>query len=496
MPPLAALLLWPVVCHVFFVKMRVPLAIVLSIVCGYLLLPTGTSLDLPMLPAFDKHSIPALTALGLALIFAKTQAGIRSLDGLWPGSWWVRIMIVGMVLGILATVFDNQTGLRYGTRYLQGMSLYDGMSQILSLAIVLVPLALARKFLAHPDAQRTLLWVLCIAAFGYSFLTLFEARMSPQLNSWVYGFFPHSWRQHYRGGDWRPIVFLSHGLLLGLFLAMATLAAAGLSRAITQQRVKYLVLAGWLFMTLIISNNLGAFLITIIILPVALLFGARTQLLFAVIIASIFLSYPLLRGAGLIPVDRVSSMVARIDPVRAESLNVRLRNEDLLLEKASRKPVFGWGLWGRSRVFDERGRDLVLADGYWVITIGVSGWVGYLLEVGLLTVPIFLLFIHKNRYKISIETSICALLLIANLIDLIPNSGMTPLTWLLAGALWGRLELGAKGAAELTPNKAHANHQGRSNDRFGQEEVDTGTQPKPVYTRQRKRIERKKNTAG
>ena len=33
-----------------------------------------------------------------------------------------------------------------------------------------------------------------------------------------------------------------------------------------------------------------------------------------------------------------------------------------------------------------------------------------------------------------------AMALTANLVDLIPNSGLSPVTWLLAGALCGRLE--------------------------------------------------------
>jgi hypothetical protein len=49
-------------------------------------------------------------------------------------------------------------------------------------------------------------------------------------------------------------------------------------------------------------------------------------------------------------------------------------------------------------------------------------------------------------------------MLAGNLIDMIPNSGMTPLTWLIVGALFGRLELGriVETAAESTNTPARS----------------------------------------
>ena len=96
--------------------------------------------------------------------------------------------------------------------------------------MALLPLILARKFLARPTEHRTFLIVLCTSGLLYSLLALYEVRMSPQLNNMVYGFFPHSWRQHIRGNGFRPLVFLEHGLFLGIFLSTTVLAAFGLAR--------------------------------------------------------------------------------------------------------------------------------------------------------------------------------------------------------------------------------------------------------------------------
>ena len=57
---------------------------------------------------------------------------------------------------------------------------------------------------------------------------LFEVRFSPQLNIWIYGFFQHDFQQMIRGGSFRPIVFLPHGLWVALFFLSTLVAAAAL----------------------------------------------------------------------------------------------------------------------------------------------------------------------------------------------------------------------------------------------------------------------------
>ena len=73
-----------------------------------------------------------------------------------------------------------------------------------------------------------------------------------------------------------------------------------------------------------------------------------------------------------------------ISEERAESLRVRFDNEQQLLERASQRFLFGWGRWGRSRIYDEYGKDISLTDGRWVITLGQFGVLGFLAEFGLL----------------------------------------------------------------------------------------------------------------
>jgi hypothetical protein len=180
------------------------------------------------------------------------------------------------------------------------------------------------------------------------------------------------------------------------------------------------------------------------------------QMLAAASLAAIVLVYPMLRGVDLIPTERLVSIAEMVDESRAGSLQYRFDNEDMLLQRANERPLFGWGSWGRNRVFDDAGRDISTTDGAWIITIGSYGWIGYLAQFGLLSGVLLLLVFQRRSYEISSVTAILMLVLAASLIDLLPNSFLSPIVLLMAGALWGRLELGrlANTAAETETGPA------------------------------------------
>ncbi|MEM6388226.1 MAG: hypothetical protein AAF825_00140 [Pseudomonadota bacterium] len=448
-PPLLALSLWPLVAIFFFKRYSPAVAVSLTLVGGYLLLPVQGGLNLPVLPSLTKVTIPSLTVVILGAWILKSRAKEFAPGSIQPG--WLpknKIILTLFVVTLVAsflTVMANGDRLVYGFTTIQGLRPYDAFSLSMRTFMVLLPLLLARKYLARPEDHRTLLIVFCVAGLAYSLPALVEVRMSPQISRWTYGFFPHDWRQHVRGGHFRPVIFLEHGLHLGIFFAGAVLATAALLRMEQGKRGKYLLAICWLMAVLFLSRTLGAFLITLLLLPVALAFKARLQMICMGVLASIVLLYPMVRGADLVPTDRAVELAERIDPARAQSLWFRFKNEDILLEKANERPLLGWGSWGRNRVYDEVGRDISVTDGTWVIFIGSDGWVGYIGKFGLLTVPIILLAFSRRRYTVTLATSGLCIVIIANLADMIPNSSLTAVTWLMAGALIGRLELERSG---------------------------------------------------
>jgi hypothetical protein len=436
-----ALLVWPFVSLVFFLTLRVQAAIAATIIGGYLLLPTQGGFNLPMLPTIDKSSVSALCALVFALVFAK-PSGTVGQPGWLPRSPAIFGLMVLLLLGGFATVLTNGDAVFTGAAVIPGLRPYDALAEASTLLFMLIPFLLARKYLATPEDHRCLLWVLVLAGLGYSLLALYEVRMSPQLNRIVYGYFPHDWLQHLRGGGFRPLVFLNHGLWLGIFFACTTLAAFSLWRIERTNRRWALLLSGmWLLMTLVLSKTLGALLITLALLPVVFATPPRLQILAAAVAATVLTTYPVLRAGGLVPTDRVVAWSANIDPARAGSLQTRLDNEDRLLIKGAERPLFGWGGWGRSRVYDENGNDITITDGHWIILYTRGGWLRYVAEYGLLTYAIFALALRRRRDELDLATAGLAVVLAANLLDLIPNATQTSVTLLLAGALAGRLEL-------------------------------------------------------
>lgn len=441
--PSIVLLSWPLALLSVFSKYRVESALCFAVIGSYLLLPVKTSFDLPVLPKIDKHTLPILTAVLFVITAQRLNTSQSYHSGITLKHPIGNILIVLFMLSCFMTALTNSDPLFYPGRVLPALRLYDSLAMALIICMSMLVLVMAAKFLAHPQHQRVLILALVIAGLIYSVPTLFEIIMSPQLHQRVYGISNVDWLQTVRGDGFRPVVFLNHGLRLSLFLSLSALAALGASRLMGKKyRAQLLVAAGFLFLMLILSRSLGSLLVALALAPVVLFASARKQLLVAGVVASLVLAYPVLRGADMIPTDRILSFAEGISPQRAASLDYRFRNEDILLEKAVQRPYFGWGGYLRPRVFNENGVDISTTDGTWVISFGTGGWLRYLAHFGLLTAPLVLLAWRARKYDIGLETSVLALISTANLIDLIPNSGQTTVTWLVTGALWGRLAMG------------------------------------------------------
>jgi hypothetical protein len=456
----AMLLIWPLVALWLFKRLPRSEALIWTLVAGYLLLPSGTYINLPALPPLNKSNSPAFAALVMCIagvgvaIARQRRKGARAAatpdaspvtvrPGWLPVSAIGKALVLAVVLGPFVTAFLNgdRIGFAYGG-FVNGLKPYDAFAGVMNHAVLLLPMLLARRYLATEQDHRLLLRILMLAGLAYSVPMLIEVRLSPQLHTWIYGFFQHSFAQTYRFGGFRPVVFLEHGLRVALFTAMVFLAAAAVWRTASRgKRSRALLAALWLAVMLVLCRSVGALGLAALLAPVILFLGRRTQMLAAAAIAMFVLLYPAIRGAGVATAPGIMSVVRQVIPSKAGSLELRLVNEDMLLDRGAVRPAFGWGGWGRSRVYDDyTGRDLSVTDGAWVIVIGEYGWVGYVGTFGLLALPILGLFRLRGDPDLTLETSALSLILSLNLIDLLPNSGLTLLTWLLAGALLGRAE--------------------------------------------------------
>jgi hypothetical protein len=224
-------------------------------------------------------------------------------------------------------------------------------------------------------------------------------------------------------------------------------------------------------------------MITLLVIPALLLLPYRVQILGAAAVAAVITIYPTVRAAGLVPTDWIAEQVRGFSEQRAGSLQYRFDNEDILLAKAKERPLFGWGGWGRQRVYNEQGRDISTTDGEWIITFSRGGWVRYVGEFGILSFAIFTLAMRWRRFTLDPATAALSLILVANMIDLIPNATSTPLTLLMAGALAGRLELARDSLPASAVPEAGGGVRRAEAAGSGRPRGHPGTRPAPTFSR-------------
>lgn len=459
------LLTSPIVFAVLFRLLPLKQAIVATFLTGYLLLPKLPRYDLPLLPEISKDTIPALMALVCSLL-AVMVAGRRSAtvgaarlspdrSARWlPTHIVLRVLLALILLGAVGTVLTNGDAVAItDERVLPGLRPYDLFNVVSSAFISLLPFMLGHRFLSDREGQRVLLIGLGLAGFIYCLPALAEIRLSPNLNRWVYGFFPHAWKQHLRAGGYRPVVFLHHGLWLGIFLAMTALAAFSVRSFLRDIRGMAWFAAGvWIAGTLFLAKSLGALIILTALLPLALFATTRLKLLASGLIVVAILIYPMMRGAHLVPIDSIISAAGRIDEERAGSLKFRLDQEEVLLQKFSEKPLFGWGTWGRSFVYNnETGEKTTVTDSQWILIIGYFGWAGYIGWFGLLGGSVLLLAFRRRDIELNPETGALGLVVTANIVDLMFNATLVPVTWLVAGSVAGALVTAPRTAPDDAP---------------------------------------------
>ena len=433
------LALWPFVAWQLWRRLDPGRALIWTILGGYLLLPPLTGFNFPVIPDLDKVSVPNLMALACALWLVKDKISFV------PQSPIGKALIVAYVLSPFGTVLTNTDPLIFRAAMINGMRIYDSLASIAYQLIALLPFFLARRYLGTPEGMRAILAALVAAGLAYSGPMLIEVVMSPQMNVWVYGFFQHDFWQTVRYGGYRPVVFLPHGLWVAFFAFMALAAAVTLFRHVgPEARPKALVVMLYLAAMLVLCRSAGPLVYALGMVPLILLVPVRLQLMIAAVLAVLVVTYPVLRGAHLVPIDQILAFADTLSPDRAYSLRFRIENEEILLARAQERPWFGWGGYGRAFTHDPiSGRQLNIADGAWVILMGTYGWVGYVAEFGLFALPLVLLgreALRRPKAALSPWVGAVALILGANMIDLLPNATQIPFTWLMAGALLGEAE--------------------------------------------------------
>jgi hypothetical protein len=440
-----AILVWPLVTAMLFAMSKDRnRAVLVALLGGHLFLPSSFSIALPGLPDIDRE---AVTILSIAAMLLVTKGGFGKF---LPTRLLPVILIVTSLVAPVLTVLTNNDPISVPGRILPGLSIYDSLTPVFTSGLALLIFMTGFNHFRNESEHRKILWLIVIAGFVYSAVVLFEARVSPQLHFWVYRFYPQDFIQAVRGDGFRPHGFLRGGLHLSFFMFLVLMAAIALWRdgraqtATMSRRRMPGVLIPYFAFILFVCKSLGAILFGITMAPVAALLRARFHVRIAFALALFAVLYPQLRGLHLVPTQQIVDLAAVISPARAASLQFRFDNEDQLLAHASDRLLFGWGSFSRNRVFNEDGRDISITDGLWIIRIGSFGWVGFIAFFGLMAYPILQLWRQARRLQPGFVTSVLALMLAVNMIELLPNSTTLPLIWLVAGALTGYVTEGSR----------------------------------------------------
>ena len=426
--PAVVFILWLPFSLLVFMAIRGHKAVATLVVLGWLFLPAA-SFNVSGLPDITKIVVVNIGTLLVASLLDATR--FRNLR-----PKWYDFVVIGLLLCPYPTSITN------------GLSLYDGFSASLERVFKWgVPYLLGRVYFHQEDSLIDLAKVIFIGGLAYIPFCLFEMRMSPSLNEWLYGFRPRPFNG-WRMGGWRPNVFLEEGLELGMFMTAATLLGFGLYLSNRRLRIATLPVGNWflaLLATTVLCRSSGALVLLAAGLTALLLYGQR----FGVIVLAMLCLGPCLYvGLRATNAWTGSNAVVLADKVvgrqRAHSLGYRFHCENVLLQKALQRPLFGWGGYGRSRVKNEAGEDIVETDGLWIITLGTSGFVGLIaLYTTLLMPPSMawrrLRMERQPHHQTNVLAFALAILLSLYAIDGLLNWFYNPIYLLCAGALqnWG-----------------------------------------------------------
>jgi len=404
---------------ILFRKFSPQKAILISVIGGVIFLPV-VSYDLPMIN-YDK-AVSIAVALLCGIIFSGKINELHftptKID--MPIFIWC---IVSPFLSILtnglgpynAFAATIQTSLMWGVYYMAG-----------------------RIYFSDKEDLRFINRGIILAGIIYIPLTLFEVRMSPQLSIMIYGFFPHDFLQHLRYGGYRPVVFMTSGLMVSLWMAATYTVSLWLYKSGEVTKISKIPMALIVFMLFIVtilckSANGWVYLI----LGTLFYFyhiKFKWKMIFKIIIFIIPI-YILFRISGILPVETIIDYLSTIfDAHRIESLSVRLFQEGLFGSRAMESPILGWGWIGRAWPIDlfSGANAVSMIDSLYLVTFSIRGFLGLISLYSILLLGPWRILKTANK---SIDAVVLSLIILFYTIDTLLNGLFNPIYILVVGAL-------------------------------------------------------------
>lgn len=428
MTPMVPLALfgWPLFAKWLFTRMQPHRAAIASFLLAWMFLPQYTY-EIPVL----RYNKVTAACIGIVL-------GMTAHDPEWSRRFKFQICDIPILLWCLAPAISSLTN---------GLGPYDALSgPKLYLMAWVLPYFIGRIFLNDLKTLQDLAMGIFLGGVLYIPFCAVELVISPQLHRIVYGFHGFSdFSQSMRGGGFRPTVFMQHGLMVGMWMIGSVMAGVKLyfSGKLPDKFPHLGIDTKWvlvvLLATTILCKSTGALGLMILGLLTIFLATRLKLSVFMIILILIGPAYMITRGTGYWNGMNFVNAASHLSVDRAASVLYRFDNENILIEKAKQRPVFGWGGWGRSRVYNEEGKDISVTDGFWIIILGQNGLFGIFAFSLLILMPVAIFMRHYpvRTWSDPEVSAVVALpvLLCLFMVDSCLNAMVSPVYMLIAGGL-------------------------------------------------------------
>ncbi|MEG4802902.1 O-antigen ligase domain-containing protein [Microcoleus sp. ARI1-B5] len=421
--PITMFGLIPIVLYLF-VRFPTQRAVIITFVAAWLFLPQ-VSYPIPLLPAYTKVSASCYAILLATIVY--DTARITTFK---PG--WLD---VPMVICCLCPIVSQVTN--------GGSPISPTFNQIITWGL---PYFLGRLYLGSLEGLRQLAIGIFAGGLAYIPFTLIEGVKGPILHQMVYGVNAfEDWSQARRMGGWRPVVFMQHGLMVGVWMMTAALIGVWLWQTGTLKKFQgrnIKTLAIVLTIAFFLCRSTGAyslFAIGLVILFSAKWFRSSLPLLF--VIGYIWFYLYVAASGQFASKDVIGFMTQIFGEERAFSLKFRFDMEEILGDKARQRFLFGWGDSGGNRVYNGYGKDISVTDSLWIIAFGINGVVGLVSLFSSLLLPVAVFaFKYPARTWSNPKVAPAAALGVAltmYVFDCVLNAMTNPIFAVIAGGISG-----------------------------------------------------------
>ncbi len=398
-------------------------AVIVSYLAAWLCLPL-VSINIPGLPNFDKYFATGVSIGPCLLLFAWNRFQRISFHV-------ADIAVATWVLCPLASSLAN------------GLGAYDGFAVVVQHMVLYGMPYLAGK-VAIQNTSDWIIFARCItiAAILYIPFSVYEIRMSPVLHQIVYGVSGRSiWENNGAFGvfGWQPSVFMNSSFELSMmYVIVATFSMVPIRarRKHSHRRLPWLNTGLAVAMVVLCKKWSAIGLLGLATLSIQ--FRSRFVLYLLFLLPVIYMT---MFASGAYRGEGLSSWVASLSERRSESLQFRIDNDRMLVDKAMERRWLGWGGWGRNRIYDENGKDISITDSAWMITFGMHGFLGLIAETLIFILPCIGLYGKGSEARrpapcLAFDYRRCGVVVLSlHLIDNLFNGFPNPVFSILAGGL-------------------------------------------------------------